>query len=182
MFQVIAAEKLEAPEVELDSDLRKCVTVHASATLRLIVTIRGRPEPEVKWTKADGTLPERAQIEVTGSYTVLVIDNVNRFDTGKYVVTLENICGSKSAFINVKVLDSPSAPVNFEIRDVKRDFVLLQWEPPQIDGGAKMTHYIVEKRESRRLAFTTVTNSCVRNSFKVDDLQEEVFTTSMYWL
>uniref|UniRef100_A0A672NYG7 Titin n=1 Tax=Sinocyclocheilus grahami TaxID=75366 RepID=A0A672NYG7_SINGR len=104
---VIAAEKLEAPEIELDADLRKCVTVRASATLRLFVAIRGRPEPEVKWTKADGTLPERAQIEVTGSYTVLVIDNVNRFDTGKYV-------------------------------------------PPQIDGGARITHYIVEKRESKR--------------------------------
>uniref|UniRef100_A0A673JCM6 Titin n=1 Tax=Sinocyclocheilus rhinocerous TaxID=307959 RepID=A0A673JCM6_9TELE len=169
---VIAAEKLEAPEIELDADLRKCVTVRASATLRLFVTIRGRPEPEVKWTKADGTLPERAQIEVTGSYTVLVIDNVNRFDTGKYVVTLENNSGTKSSFINVKVLDSPSAPVNFEIKDVKRDSVQLQWEPPQIDGGARITHYIVEKRESKRLAFTTVTNSCVRNSFKVDDLQE----------
>lgn len=170
---VIAAEKLEAPEIELEADLRKCVIVRASAALRLFVTLRGRPEPEVKWTKADdGTLSERAQIEVTGSYTVLVIDNVNRFDTGKYVVTLENNSGTKSAFINVKVLDSPSAPVNFEIKDVKRDSVQLQWEPPQIDGGAKITHYIVEKRESKRLAFTTVTNNCVRNSFKVDDLKE----------
>uniref|UniRef100_A0A672NWE4 Titin n=1 Tax=Sinocyclocheilus grahami TaxID=75366 RepID=A0A672NWE4_SINGR len=70
-----------------------------------------------------------------------------------------------------KQLTSP-APVNFEIKDVKRDYVQLQWEPPQIDGGARITHYIVEKRESKRLAFTTVTNSCVRNSFKVDDLQE----------
>uniref|UniRef100_A0A3B1J5P9 Titin n=1 Tax=Astyanax mexicanus TaxID=7994 RepID=A0A3B1J5P9_ASTMX len=169
---VIAAEKMEAPEVELDADLRKMVNVRASATLRLFVTIRGRPEPEVKWTKAEGTLTERAQIEVTSSYTMLVIDNVDRFDTGKYVVTLENNSGTKSAFVNVRVLDSPSAPVNFVVKDVKRDSVQLQWEPPHIDGGAKITHYIVEKRESKRMAFTTVSNNCVRNSFKVDDLQE----------
>uniref|UniRef100_A0A3Q3B683 Titin n=1 Tax=Kryptolebias marmoratus TaxID=37003 RepID=A0A3Q3B683_KRYMA len=68
---VIAAEKLEAPEIELDADLRKMVNVRATATLRLFVTIRGKPEPEVKWSKADGTLNERAQIEVTSSYTII---------------------------------------------------------------------------------------------------------------
>ncbi|KAK0143528.1 Titin [Merluccius polli] len=85
---VVAAEKLEAPEIELDADLRKMVNVRASATLRLFVPIKGKPEPEVKWSKADGTLTERAQIEVTSSYTMLLIDNVDRFDTGKYVLTL----------------------------------------------------------------------------------------------
>lgn len=169
---VIAAEKLESPEIELDADLRKMVNVRASATLRLFVTIRGRPEPEVKWSRADGSLPERAQIEATSSFTMLVIDNVDRFDTGKYILTLENNSGSKSAFINVRVLDSPSAPVNLVVKDVKRDSVQLQWEPPHIDGGAKITHYIVEKRQSKRMAYTTVSNNCVRNSYKVDNLKE----------
>uniref|UniRef100_A0A3Q3MWH9 Titin n=1 Tax=Mastacembelus armatus TaxID=205130 RepID=A0A3Q3MWH9_9TELE len=154
---VIAAEKLEAPEIELDADLRKMVTVRATATLRLFVTIRGRPEPEVRWSKADGTLNERALIEVTSSYTMLVIENVDRFDTGKYVLTLENLSGSKSAFISVRVLDSPSAPTNLEVKDVKRNSVSLSWEPPLIDGGAKISHYIVEKRE---------------NSYIISDLQE----------
>uniref|UniRef100_A0A3P9CQI4 Titin n=1 Tax=Maylandia zebra TaxID=106582 RepID=A0A3P9CQI4_9CICH len=118
------------------------VNVRASATLRLFVTTRGKPEPEVRWSKADGTLNERAQIEVTSSYTMLVIENVDRFDTGKYVLTLENLSGSKSAFINVRVLDSPSAPTNLGVKDVKRNSVSLSWEPPLIDGGAKISHYI----------------------------------------
>uniref|UniRef100_A0A3Q1GG12 Titin n=1 Tax=Acanthochromis polyacanthus TaxID=80966 RepID=A0A3Q1GG12_9TELE len=169
---VIAAEKLEAPEVELDADLRKMVNVRATATLRLFVTIRGKPEPEVRWSKADGTLNECAQIEVTSSYTMLVIENVDRFDTGKYVLTLENLSGSKSAFINVRVLDSPSAPTNLEVKDVKRNSVSLSWEPPLIDGGAKISHYIVEKREQKRMAFTSVCTNCVRNSYIISDLQE----------
>uniref|UniRef100_A0A3B3UXH4 Titin n=1 Tax=Poecilia latipinna TaxID=48699 RepID=A0A3B3UXH4_9TELE len=169
---VIAAEKLQAPEIELDADLRKMVNVRATATLRLFVTIRGKPEPEVKWSKADGTLNERAQIEVTSSYTMLVIENVDRFDTGKYVLTLENISGSKSAFINVRVLDSPSAPTNLQVKDVKRHSVSLSWEPPLIDGGAKISHYIVEKREQKRMAFTSVSTNCVRNSYIISDLQE----------
>lgn len=169
---VISAEKLEAPEIELDADLRKMVSVRASATLRLFVTIRGKPEPEVKWSKADGTLNERAQIEVTSSYTMMVIENVDRFDTGKYVLNLENLSGSKSAFINVRVLDSPSAPTNLEVKDVKRNSVSLSWEPPLIDGGAKISHYVVEKREQKRMAFTSVSTNCVRNSYIISDLQE----------
>lgn len=168
---VIAAEKLEAPEIELDADLRKMVNIRATATLRLFVTIRGKPEPEVRWSKADDTMNERAQIEVTSSYTMLVIENVDRFDTGKYVLNLENLSGSKSAFINVRVLDSPSAPTNLEVKDVKRSSVSLSWEPPLIDGGAKISHYIVEKREQKRMAFTSVCTNCVRNSYIVSDLQ-----------
>uniref|UniRef100_A0AAX7SZB5 Titin n=1 Tax=Astatotilapia calliptera TaxID=8154 RepID=A0AAX7SZB5_ASTCA len=172
---VVAAEKVEAPEIELDAALRKIVSVRVCATLHLFVTIRGRPEPEVKWSKEGDTLSERAQIEVTSSYTVLLIENVNRNDTGKYVLTASNCCGSKSAFINVKVLDSPSAPTNLEVKDVKKDSVSISWEPPLIDGGAKISHYIVEKREETRKAFTSVFSNCMRNSYKIDNLQEGCF-------
>uniref|UniRef100_A0A3Q1EUA4 Titin n=1 Tax=Acanthochromis polyacanthus TaxID=80966 RepID=A0A3Q1EUA4_9TELE len=151
------------------------VNVRACSTLHLSVTIRGRPEPEVKWSKEGGTLSERAQIEVTSSHTVLLIENVNRNDTGKYVLTTENCSGSKSAFINVRILDSPSAPTNLEVKDVKRDSVSISWEPPVIDGGAKISHYIVEKREEARKAFTSVCSNCVRNSYKIDNLQEGCF-------
>ncbi|KAG7522564.1 titin-like [Solea senegalensis] len=172
---VKATEKLEAPEIELDTALRKIVNVRACSTLRLYVNIKGNPEPEVKWTKESGPLSERAQIEVASSYTVLLIENVNRNDTGKYVLTAVNCNGTKSAFINVRVLDSPSAPTNLEVKDVKRDSVTISWEAPLIDGGAKILHYIVEKREEARKAFTSVCSSCVRNSYKIDNLQEGSF-------
>uniref|UniRef100_A0A8C4F7C8 Titin n=1 Tax=Dicentrarchus labrax TaxID=13489 RepID=A0A8C4F7C8_DICLA len=151
------------------------VGVRACSTLRLFVTIRGKPEPEVKWSKEGGTLSERAQIEVTSSYTVLLIENVNRNDTGKYVLTAKNYSGSKSAFINVRVMDSPSAPTNLEVKDVKRDSVSISWEAPLIDGGSKISHYIIEKREEARKAFTSICSNCVRNSYKIDNLQEGCF-------
>ncbi|KAM9376089.1 titin-like [Pholidichthys leucotaenia] len=172
---VAVAEKLEEPEIEIDNALRKIVDVRACSTLRLSLSVTGRPEPKVKWSKEGGGLSERAQIEVTGSHTVLLIENVNRNDSGKYVLTAENCCGSKSTFINVRVLDSPSPPMNLEVKDVRKDSVSISWEPPFIDGGAKISHYIVEKREEARKAFTSVCSNCIRNSYKIDNLQEGSF-------
>lgn len=108
---VIVEEKMEAPDLDLDMELRKIVNVRAGGSLRLFVPIRGRPTPEVKWGKVDGEIREAAIIDTTSSFTSLVLDSVNRFDTGKYTLTLENSSGTKSAFVSVRVLDTPSAPV-----------------------------------------------------------------------
>uniref|UniRef100_A0A3Q3GRU8 Titin n=1 Tax=Labrus bergylta TaxID=56723 RepID=A0A3Q3GRU8_9LABR len=137
-----------SPEIELDADLRKVVSVRAGGTLRLFVTIRGRPQPAVKWEKVEGTLTDRASIDTTSSYTMIVIDNVNRFDSGKYSLTLENSSGKKSAIVAVRILDTPSAPQNFAVKELKKDSVTLAWDSPLTDGGSKITNYIVEKRES----------------------------------
>uniref|UniRef100_A0A3B5A5Y3 Titin n=1 Tax=Stegastes partitus TaxID=144197 RepID=A0A3B5A5Y3_9TELE len=141
---VVTSDRAEAPEIELDADLRKVVSVRAGGTLRLFVAIRGRPEPAVKWEKVEGTLTERAAVDTTSSYTMLVIDNVNRFDSGKYSLTLENSSGTKSAIVAVRILDTPSAPQKLAVKELKRDSVTLGWETPLTDGGSKITNYIIE--------------------------------------
>ena len=168
---VLLEEKLEAPDLDIDADLRKMINVRAGNTLRLFVPIRGRPAPEVKWGKADGEMKETAQIDTTSSYTSLVIENVDRFDSGKYTVTAENASGVKSAFISVRVLDTPSSPQNFTIKEITRNSITLTWEPPALDGGAKIKHYIVEKRETTRKAYSPVV-TCNRMSWRIDKLQE----------
>uniref|UniRef100_A0A3Q4GCM6 Fibronectin type-III domain-containing protein n=1 Tax=Neolamprologus brichardi TaxID=32507 RepID=A0A3Q4GCM6_NEOBR len=141
---VVAAEKVEAPEIELDAALRKIVSVRVCSTLHLFVTIRGRPEPEVKWSKEGDTLSERAQIKVTSSYT---IDNlqegcfyyfrvlaVNEFGTGLPAETTEAI----------KVSEVPLPPGKITLNDVTCSSARLSWEKPAHDGGSKITCYIVE--------------------------------------
>uniref|UniRef100_A0A8B9NC62 Titin n=1 Tax=Accipiter nisus TaxID=211598 RepID=A0A8B9NC62_9AVES len=169
---VIVEEKMEAPDLDLDMELRKIVNVRAGGSLRLFVPIRGRPTPEVKWGKMDGDIREAAIIDTTSSFTSLVLDNVNRFDTGKYTLTLENSSGTKSAFVSVRVLDTPSAPVNLKIREITKDSVSLSWEPPLLDGGAKIKNYIIEKREATRKAYAAVVTNCHKTSWKVGQLQE----------
>uniref|UniRef100_A0A8U8C290 Uncharacterized protein n=1 Tax=Geospiza parvula TaxID=87175 RepID=A0A8U8C290_GEOPR len=169
---VIVEEKMEAPDLDLDMELRKIVNVRAGGSLRLFVPIRGRPTPEVKWGKVEGDIREAAIIDTTSSFTSLVLDNVNRFDSGKYTLTLENSSGTKSAFVSVRVLDTPSAPVNLKIREITKDSVSLSWEPPLLDGGAKIKNFIIEKREATRKAYAAVVTNCHKTSWKVDQLQE----------
>uniref|UniRef100_A0A8B9FLI0 Titin n=1 Tax=Amazona collaria TaxID=241587 RepID=A0A8B9FLI0_9PSIT len=145
-----AEERMLPPEIELDAELRKIVTIRACCTLRLFVPIKGRPAPEVKWTREHGESLDRASIESTSSYTLLIVENVNRFDSGKYILTIENSSGSKSAFVNVRVLDTPGAPQDLKIKEVTKSSVTLTWEPPLIDGGSKIKNYIVENKGSEK--------------------------------
>ncbi|KAF3843782.1 hypothetical protein F7725_002631 [Dissostichus mawsoni] len=169
--KILLEEKLEAPDLDLDTDMRKMINIRSASTLRLFVPVRGRPAPEVKWGKAEGEIKETAMIDNTGNYASLVIENVDRFDTGKYTLTAENASGVKSVFISVRVLDSPGPPANFMVKEITKNSVTLTWEPPILDGGSKIKHYLVEKRESTRKVYSTIT-TCNKMTWKVEPLPE----------
>uniref|UniRef100_A0A8D3DA97 Titin-like n=1 Tax=Scophthalmus maximus TaxID=52904 RepID=A0A8D3DA97_SCOMX len=143
-------DKIDPPEMILDSELRKGIVVRAGGSMKICIPFKGRPTPEISWAKEDGELPSKVQIETAEDYTQISVDICDRYDAGKYIVNMENTAGTKSAFVSVKVLDTPGAPMNLAVKDIKRESVTLTWEPPLIDGGARIKNYLVEKRESTR--------------------------------
>uniref|UniRef100_A0A8C3S3X8 Titin n=1 Tax=Chelydra serpentina TaxID=8475 RepID=A0A8C3S3X8_CHESE len=145
-----ATDRLSSPEIDIDANFKQTHIVRAGATIRLFIAFLGKPVPTATWSKADSDLSLRADIHITDSFSTLTVENCNRNDAGKYVFTVENVSGSKSITFTVKVLDTPGPPGPITFKDVTRGSITLMWDAPLLDGGARIHHYIVEKREASR--------------------------------
>merc|ERR1711972_460010 len=164
-------EMYEKPDIDLDESCRKVVVEKAGHTIRLKATFSGRPTPRVKWTKQSDTLAKRADVTIVGNTTEVVIPECNRLDTGKYTLNVQNNAGFKTVNINVKVKDTPGYCENFEIRDVQKHSVSLNWEEPFVDGCSPITHYIIQKREANQKTWSYVNQNYEKTSIKVSELR-----------
>ncbi|KAK3083483.1 hypothetical protein FSP39_023775 [Pinctada imbricata] len=68
----------------------------------------------------------------------------------------------------------PTAPVGpIKCLQITRDTVTIQWQPPESDGGSKVTGYIVEKKEGTRHTFVNVARTvAMETSLAIHGLME----------
>lgn len=59
-----------------------------------------------------------------------------------------------------------------KIEEVDGVSVIASWEPPEKDGGANVSGYVVEQRDAHRPGWTTVSESVTRPCFKFTRLSE----------
>lgn len=70
-------------------------------------------------------------------------------------------------------MDTPGVPVGpLEIKKVDVDKCKLSWSAPEYDGGAAITNYVLEKKETNCVKWTTVdahftTTSCEISKLKL---------------
>lgn len=171
---VQAVDRLLAPEIDIDATFKQTHIVKSGGSVFLRISFKGKPTPTASWTKVDGELGVMADVTITETFTALMLENCTRNDTGKYTLTLENSSGSKSITVTVKVLDTPGMPSSFSIKEVTRGALSLVWEPPINDGGARVHHYVVEKREASRRTWTEAAPKTNQTSLRISDLLEGV--------
>lgn len=162
--------------VDPDVAMRTHYTVKAGKDVEIVVPLKGRPSPTASWKKEDVNIDKDPSYEIhtTETASILVIREVTRKDTGKYTIEISNGVGQpKTLTLSVKVQDSPAACRNLTIKEVTRGKVTLTWEPPLLDGGADITNYIVEKRDSSKRAYSSVTSKCSELTYKIEELSEK---------
>lgn len=58
--------------------------------------------------------------------------------------------------------DKPGPPDGeIQFKKVTADNITIMWSPPADEGGAMVTHYIVEKRETSRVMWSVVSEKLV---------------------
>lgn len=163
------------PVLEVDVKLTEGIIVKAGTTIRLPAIMRGIPVPTAKWTiEGEEIVSEgNTKIDTDNFSTVLSINECTRNHSGTYLLTVSNPAGTKTAALNVTVLDVPAAPIGpIDILEVTPDSMMIEWRPPKDDGGSPITNYIVEKRESNKETWGGVSSSSLATSINITRLQK----------
>ncbi|KAI8482496.1 Titin-like [Branchiostoma belcheri] len=172
---ILIKEREEPLVLNLDASFKELYVLRAGSVLRIPVMIGGRPEPKIEWFKEGQKTHGRTLIENTAISTTLLIKNCYKSDAGEYMLRISNQSGKKECRVQVRVVDKPSVPLNLRSKpeEITSDMIPLYWDAPEDDGGAKITHYIVEKREAKRAAWASVCNT-VRTTCIAPELVEKM--------
>uniref|UniRef100_A0A3B5M7M2 Titin n=1 Tax=Xiphophorus couchianus TaxID=32473 RepID=A0A3B5M7M2_9TELE len=170
---VTIKDDVDPPTIILEDKFRQLVVIKAGEIIRIDAEITGRPIPVVSWSKDGKDIEAKARCEITSTNftTTLIVRDAIRRDSGQYVLTLHNVAGTRSVAINCKVLDRPGpASGPLAVSGLTAEKCTITWGPPQENGGAEIMHYIVEKRETSRLAWTLVYGDMKATTCKVTKL------------
>lgn len=173
LASVIVKEPRIEPTADLSSIDKQLITCKTGNSFTIDIPISGRPVPKVTWKLEEMKLKEtdRISIKTSKDRTTLLVKDAKRGDSGKYYLTLENVAGSKTFTVTVKVIGRPSQPTGpVEISGISSESCVLNWGEPADDGGTDIANYIVEKRESGSTTWQVVNSSVKRTTIKVTHL------------
>ncbi|XP_043525688.1 titin homolog isoform X1 [Frieseomelitta varia] len=138
---------LEAPpKIRLPRQYEDGLLFEQDETIRLKVSLAGRPPPSVIWYH-DGEVvsnDDRHIFETMDGESILKIPDAKRVDRGEYTVKAINKLGEDTSSFLVTVTDRPAAPGKATVTMTLGRSVTLSWEEPRDDGGCKIGTYIVE--------------------------------------
>ncbi|ULT95623.1 hypothetical protein L3Y34_004374 [Caenorhabditis briggsae] len=150
------------------------IKIKAGFTHNLEVDFVGAPDPTATWTVGDGAaLAPELIVDAKTNTTSIFFPSAKRADSGNYKLKVKNELGEDEGIFEVVVQDKPSPPEGpLEVSDVTKDSCVLNWKPPKDDGGAEISNYIVEKRDTRTNTWVPVSAFVTGTSITVPKLTE----------
>lgn len=92
------------------------------------------------------------QIDFSTFESILIINNVDSGDYGKYECEARNEEGSSRSIIVLNVTSAPDAPLSMTVLNVTHDSVTISWVPG-FDGGLQTSYRIRYRPESASKGF-----------------------------
>lgn len=102
----VPSDPPEPPEIQLDAKLLAGLTAKAGSKIELPAEVTGKPEPKVKWTKADLVLvtDDRVSMDTKPGHSTVTIAKTTRDDSSTYIIEATNSSGRATATVHVNVL------------------------------------------------------------------------------
>lgn len=150
------------------------VKIKSGNTHTMQVNFVGSPDPTVEWLFKDGkSIPADLMVDSKTGFTSIFFPSAKRADSGNFTLTLKNEIGEDEGIFEVIVQDRPSPPAGpMEISDVTKDSCCISWNPPEDDGGAEISNYVVERRDTKSNTWVPVSNFVTGTSCTVPKLHE----------
>lgn len=116
---------------------------------------------------------EHLKYTVFDDYIIVYIRGIRKDDAGTYTINVKNDSGSASGSFTVYITGLPGPPNGpLETTDITKHTCTLSWKPPSYDGGLRITHYVVERKDTSSNHWITVSSTCKDTTFMVQGLTE----------
>ncbi|KAI5726324.1 hypothetical protein M8J76_000791 [Diaphorina citri] len=116
---------------------------------------------------------DRFKFTVLDDYIIIFIKEIRKEDAGDYTVNLSNSSGSVSGTFTINITGLPGPPIGpLDVSEITKHTCTLHWNPPKYDGGLKVTHYVVERRDISMPHWICISTTCHDTTFIVQGLTE----------
>ncbi|CAB1443917.1 unnamed protein product [Pleuronectes platessa] len=139
------AEELEA--------FKTPVTVKKGQKATFKLPYIGRDPIKVQWYLEGQELADESNIKIehTEGSSRLLLNKLQRKDSGEIKIKLKNEFGTVEALSQLLVLDKPTPPMGpLEIVEACSSSIEFKWRPPKDTGGCKIGNYILERQQVGR--------------------------------
>ncbi|XP_060679595.1 myomesin-1 isoform X1 [Hemiscyllium ocellatum] len=115
-----------------------------------------RFQPEIQWWRNGIQLQPSKWVEMHwgGETATLTFTHLNKEDEGLYTIRVLTKSGYEvhSAYVFVRDADAevagaPGAPLDVYCLDANKDYVIVTWKQPAVDGGSSILGYFVDRCE-----------------------------------
>lgn len=154
--------------------------IDAGENLKLKLPINGRGPFKYKLHKNGLELNDlemsRLRINELDGTLTLVLPDCKRDDEGQYTLTVSNDSGSAQTSFKLKVKGPPGPPTGpIEVTNLTKSGCHLAWKAPKDDGGNRVLHYVIEKRDltsNKQNCWQPYTDHCKDTHINVQGLTE----------